>query len=174
LIPDNVTTIGNYAFNGCSSLESVTFSNTMTSIGYMAFRYCSSLESITIPSSITTINDKAFEKCNNLTSVTVEKEEPVSIADDVFTNRTNANLFVPAGCVGKYKAANYWKEFKNIVGLGDANGDGFIDTQDAIKGIQYYLGKNPEDFDTLAADVNGDGVVDTQDAILIIKMYLKK
>ena len=58
--------------------------------------------------------------------------------------------------------------------MGDVNGDGVVDTQDAIKVIQHYLKKNPADFDENAADVNGDGVVDTQDAIKIIKIYLKK
>lgn len=61
-----------------------------------------------------------------------------------------------------------------IVLKGDANGDGNVDTQDAIKAIQYYLGKNPTDFNFSAADVTGDGNVDTQDAIQIIKIYLNK
>ena len=52
--------------------------------------------------------------------------------------------------------------------VGDVNGDGDVDTQDAIKVIQHYLGKNPTDFNAQAADVNDDGDIDTQDAILII------
>jgi hypothetical protein len=58
--------------------------------------------------------------------------------------------------------------------MGDVNLDGDVDTQDAIKVIQHYLGKNPTDFNAQAADVNGDGDIDTQDAILIIKKYLNK
>ena len=58
--------------------------------------------------------------------------------------------------------------------LGDVNGDGVVDTQDAIKVTQYYLKKNPAGFREEASDVNGDGTVDTQDAIKIIKIYLKK
>lgn len=57
---------------------------------------------------------------------------------------------------------------------GDVNGDKQVDTQDAIKVIQYYLGKQPEGFIREAADVTGDGMVDTQDAIQIIKTYLNK
>jgi hypothetical protein len=76
------------------------------------------------------------------------------------------------------KAQNYDLSYTNgtliILAKGDANGDGVIDTQDAIKVVQYYLGKNPTDFNIQAADVNNDGVVDTQDAIQIIKIYLKK
>ena len=61
----------------------------------------------------------------------------------------------------------------NVVGLlGDANGDKVVDTQDAIKAIQYYLIKNPADFNPKAANMNDDKVVDTQDAIKIIKIYL--
>lgn len=63
---------------------------------------------------------------------------------------------------------------RNIRQLGDVNDDGVIDTQDAIKVTQHYLGKQPSDFDVSAADVNDDGVVDTQDAIKIIRIYLNK
>ena len=62
----------------------------------------------------------------------------------------------------------------NAIIKGDVNGDGVVDTQDAIKVVQHYLGKNPTDFNIQAADVNNDGLVDTQDAIQIIKIYLKK
>ena len=64
--------------------------------------------------------------------------------------------------------------FVYIVTRGDVNDDLVVDTQDAIKVIQYYLLKDPSNFNVNAADVNGDGVVDTQDAIKIIKIYLKK
>ena len=57
---------------------------------------------------------------------------------------------------------------------GDANGDGIVDTQDAIKVVQYYLQKNPDNFILKAADVTKSGDIDTNDAIQIIKMFLKK
>ena len=49
VIPDSVTEIKNYAFEGCDSLTSVTIGNSVTSIGSSAFENCDSLTSITIP-----------------------------------------------------------------------------------------------------------------------------
>ena len=68
-IPNSVTSIGDYAFRGCSSLTSVTIPNSVTSIGEGAFRGCSGLTSITIPNSVTSIGDYAFYDCSNITSV---------------------------------------------------------------------------------------------------------
>ena len=58
--------------------------------------------------------------------------------------------------------------------LGDANGDKNVDTKDAIKLVEQYLGKNPSGFDKKAADITLDGTFDTKDAIQIITVYLGK
>ena len=71
LINDGVTSIGNYAFQDCPSLTSVTIGNSVTSIGYRAFENCSSLTSMTIPNSVTSIGEAAFSGCSSLTSVTI-------------------------------------------------------------------------------------------------------
>ena len=63
VIPDIVTSIGDRAFEGCGSLESITIPNSVTSIGDRAFWCCRSLESITIPNSVTSIGIAAFEGC---------------------------------------------------------------------------------------------------------------
>ena len=70
-IPDSVTSIREYAFSGCSSLESVTIPDSVTSIGNDAFSKCSSLKSITIPDSVTSIGLSAFSKCSGLKSVKI-------------------------------------------------------------------------------------------------------
>jgi hypothetical protein len=71
VIPDSVTSIGNWAFSGCSRLTSVTIPDSVTSIGDDAFYGCSSLTSITIGNSVTSIGSRAFDECYNLTSVTM-------------------------------------------------------------------------------------------------------
>lgn len=58
--------------------------------------------------------------------------------------------------------------------LGDANGDKTVDTKDAIKLVEQYLGKNPSDFNKKTADITLDGTFDTKDAIQIITVYLGK
>ena len=72
-IPDRVTNIGNYAFVGCDDITSVTIGDSVTAIGRYAFEGCSSLESITIPDSVTSIGDFAFYDCISLTKVTIAK-----------------------------------------------------------------------------------------------------
>ena len=70
-IPDSVNSIGDYAFYDCSGLTSITIPNSVTSIGEGAFRYCSGLTSITIPNSVTSIGEGAFRYCSGLTSITI-------------------------------------------------------------------------------------------------------
>ena len=66
-----ITGVGENAFNGRSSLTSVTIPDSVTEIGMRAFAYCYSLTSVTIPDSVTTIGNNAFELCRSLTSVTI-------------------------------------------------------------------------------------------------------
>lgn len=66
-----VTTIGNKAFYGCSSITKITIPDTVTSIGDSAFSGCSNVTSIIIPDSVKSIGDSVFYNCVYLTSITI-------------------------------------------------------------------------------------------------------
>lgn len=69
IIPNNITSIGDFAFEGCNSLTSVEIGNNVTSIGYDAFDDCTSLTSVEIPNNVKSIDYKAFCNCTALTKV---------------------------------------------------------------------------------------------------------
>ncbi len=71
VIPDSVTSIGDCAFSDCTSLTSVAIPDSVTSIGSYAFNDCTSLTSVTIPDSVTSIGHHAFSGCTSLTSVAI-------------------------------------------------------------------------------------------------------
>ena len=72
VIGNGITAIGDHAFNSLSNLTTVTFTSTssLTTIGQSAFAGCSSLASITIPAGVTTINQYAFNN-TGLTSISI-------------------------------------------------------------------------------------------------------
>ena len=70
-IPSCVTNVGGWAFDGCTSLTSITIPDSVTEIDWSAFEGCTSFTSITIPDSVTEIGWSAFEGCTSLKSITI-------------------------------------------------------------------------------------------------------
>ena len=68
-IPNSVTSIGKHAFSGCTGLANVSIGNSVTSIDNNAFRDCTGLTSVNIPNSVTSIGKYAFSGCTGLASV---------------------------------------------------------------------------------------------------------
>ena len=95
IIPDSVTSIGSYAFSGCTGLTSVTIGNSVTSIGSYAFEDCTGLTSVTIGDSVTSIGWYAFEDCTGLTSVTIP-DSVTFIGNDAFYNCNNLTIYCEA------------------------------------------------------------------------------
>jgi len=83
VIPDGVTSIGSYAFEGCSALTSIKFGSGLVDIGSGAFEGCSAVVSLTVPNSVTTIESYSFYACTGLSSITLGSGL-VSIGDHAF------------------------------------------------------------------------------------------
>ena len=86
-IPNSVTSIGNGAFYECYGLTSITIPNSVTSIGYDAFYWCSNLTSVEIGNSVTSIGEGAFKGCSELTSITIPNSV-TSIGEEAFYSCT--------------------------------------------------------------------------------------
>jgi hypothetical protein len=79
----NNVSIGNYAFQNCYALTSITLPDGVTSIGGSAFQYCYALTTITIPDTVTSIGSYAFNGCYALTTITIP-DTVTSISDSAF------------------------------------------------------------------------------------------
>ncbi|MBQ9945597.1 MAG: leucine-rich repeat protein [Clostridia bacterium] len=106
-----VTSIGFYAFYGCTGLTSVTIPDSVTRIRYEAFYGCTGLTSVTIPDSVTSIGESAFSRCTGLTSITIP-DSVTSIGESAFSgcigftsvtipdSVTSIGSFAFSGCTG--------------------------------------------------------------------------
>ena len=122
-IPNSITKIRDDTFKGCTGLTSITIPNSVTTIGGSAFSGCTGLPSVTIPNSVTTIGGSAFSGCTGLKKIYSLNPVPPVIYWDTFV-AYDVDLFVPKGCVPKYKNAEYWRLFKFI---GEIEEEGGID-----------------------------------------------
>lgn len=94
MIEEGVTTIGNYAFYGCSALASVTFPETFSTIGNYAFYNCSGLTAIALPEGITATGNSVFYGCTSLASVTLPNTL-TSIGSNAFHSNAFTSIYIP-------------------------------------------------------------------------------
>ena len=96
-----IETNTNKLIAGC---KNTTIPNSVTSIGGFAFEGCSGLTSITIPNSVTSIENGAFDGCSGLTSITFERTTPPEFGEDVFYKVDKSiSVYVPANSIEAYK-----------------------------------------------------------------------
>lgn len=99
-LSNSITSIPDYTFYKCSSLTTLSNFSTnskLTSIGMYAFAYCTALESITMPNSVTTLGNSTFYCCEVLESVTLSNSL-TSIPDYAFDVCTNLKaIYIPDG-----------------------------------------------------------------------------
>ena len=138
-IPTSVTSIGNYAFDGCSALTSVIIPNSVTSIGEKAFYECSTLTSVTIPNSVTSIGNGAFQECDQLDTIYSLIVEPFTCGPGFsYDNYKFTTLYVPKGSLAAYERVDPWRNFWNIEENNYASGDGIISGAEAKTEVGRY------------------------------------
>lgn len=108
LIQNNVTTIGDNAFQNCTSLGSIVIPNGVTSIDGYAFGGCTGLTSVVIPDTVTEIHYTAFKNCSAIENVTgpafavshVLTDVGNSLVSAVITSGDRLGSSVFSGCSG--------------------------------------------------------------------------
>lgn len=93
-LSDSLKKVPDYAFEFCSGIDSITIPNGITTIGRMTFYKCSNLKSVTLPASVDNIDYGAFAYCKSLVAVS-EEEPEVEIGEGAFYEVSNAKLYVP-------------------------------------------------------------------------------
>ena len=106
VIPDSVTNIKEYAFAGCYKLSSVTISKNITSIGKGTFRNCRGLTSASIPDGVTSIEASVFEDCSGLASVSIP-DSVTSIKEHAFSRCSGLTSITIPGSVKSIGAAAF-------------------------------------------------------------------
>ena len=103
ILPDSVISIGNYTFTDCKNLRSIIIPDSVTTIGIATFAGCESLQTIVIPSSVTAIGHSAFLGCKNLQTI-VLPDSVTQIGQAAFIGCDKLEeIVIPAGSMSRYQ-----------------------------------------------------------------------
>ena len=167
-------------------------SHPVTAIGENAFKDNTELALVCIPETIEEIGNNAFAGCSGLTAIYSYAEEPIALGSDKAMVRTRAAgdetsasavfdgvdkefciLYVPKNSSSKYRSAEGWGEFQNIVEMvstisGDANNDGKVNSEDISAISDYITEGKTKAFLFMNANINNDKKVDVADIVLLV------
>ena len=113
---DNITSIGNYVFYGCYSIENSVMPSNVRSIGDSAFRNCFGLTNVTIPDSVTSIGNNAFTGCYGISEYHLRPVNPPTIGANTFSSiSSDCIIYVPYSedhsVLEAYKTATNWSTY---------------------------------------------------------------
>ncbi len=145
-LPNALTTIGESSFAE-SGLTSIKIPNSVTSIEKFAFNGCFDLTSLNIPNLVTSLDIYTLNACTSLNKITIFNSTPPTISSSttlIGVNTTTCILAVPKGAVGAYTANSYWGTFSNIkqyynVTFNTLGGIGIFDNQYVVDGEKVIV-----------------------------------
>lgn len=122
-LPNSLESIGDNSFQGCSALKSIEIPEKVKGIFSGTFCFCTGLEEVRLRG-VQKFRDWVFEGCDNLKSLYIYTPDPPEAyysdeEDGVFPEVMfeNTIVYVPDGCVDKYRASSLWNRFKTIKGF---------------------------------------------------------
>ena len=149
VIPDNVTSIGVWAFEGISGLTSVTIPNSVTSIGAWSFAG-TGLTSLAIPASVTTIDNDAFTNCSNLASI------QVADGNTTFDSRDNSKAIIETATNTLIRASNTTVIPSSVTSIGyrafGGSGITSISIPTSITSIGYMAFTQCKDLESISVE----------------------
>ena len=132
VIPNSITAINDFAFQGCSGLTSVHFGDSVTTIGIYAYSGCTELTNLTIGNAVTTIGESAFEGCTGLTNVTLGNSIAY-IGYGAFSNCTSiTNLTISKSVIG---LGNMIQHCPRLTSLNVEEGNPVYDSREGCNAI---------------------------------------
>ena len=149
----NLSKIGDYAFDTCVGLTTLTIPKGVKSIGTHAFAYTSA----------TTIYPK------------MTAPQTLTYGEYIFDGSYNScKLIVPKGTLNSYKTTLPWSLFYNIMeegGVpGDVNGDGHVTSADVTALYNWLL--NNDNSNLVNGDQDGDGHVTSVDVTVVYNIMI--
>jgi len=111
-LSDDLTEISTYAFYGCSSLKSINIPESLTSIGQQVFQLCSSLLDIVIPDGVTSIGQQAFKDCSSLESVEIPASV-TTIGSNTFNGCTSLTKVNYTGTIDQWAQISFGNAVAN-------------------------------------------------------------
>lgn len=166
-IPSGLQSIGIMAFNGCSALKNIDFktAESLSTISFAAFSDCTSLESVELPDSVRSIGDNAFCNCSLLSDLSLSKNL-TSIGEYAFYDCAElTEVFLPESITSIGENA-----FGPMTDTGDIDVICYKDTFAA----EYCAENNIQNLiliDKYIGDANSDGTVSISDAT-VIQQYI--
>lgn len=133
-LPQGITVVPNAMYECCASLEGFRVEDWVTEIEALAFHWCFALEDLYLGSSLQTIGKDAFlgdTRIATVTSMALTPPVGVAFADEVYSG---AVLNVPAEAKEAYMAADGWKQFATVKGIGEVG----VESLTAAEQAEYY------------------------------------